>query len=300
MKLFSWLSISASFLALGSFAAPVDFATEYPDLVARAPNLALSLNEWKKKVKKPDGTEEITEWHFGFLLHAQGGPTIPADGSRPSKLPVLNWIVGGPNGHCMVYDDSETSQRYSQDSIKVTTNLIPAGGEADDAALRVAISKIFNTVKSQIKTNAPFKNCLDSTIPALELLKKAKYITQADFDKFNRFWYDNAKEVRKATNSIIYQMCGLLRRELGDDSELLEKRAPRCAGVKAGKGLKGGKGGPGPVKKSAIKKGGVGPAKKPLAKVAPPAPKVGGGKKATALAVKPKGKGPNAKPSGRK
>ncbi|KAF6746776.1 hypothetical protein DFP72DRAFT_1150903 [Ephemerocybe angulata] len=219
MKPFSWIFASLSIFAIGVQAAPVSI---YDDLVARVPNLQLSLAEFKEYWP---GDGKLKSWHFGLVAHAPGAiPPATADNRR---FPLFHWFINTQNGQCRMLfgqDPVWTNMR----TIKVTATLLAAGGEADDDAMKQAVSGIFQQVSSHISPNL-FNNCLDNAVLGMRRLRMAGYIREEELEPFMVYWRRMHEVVHQVTDPWTFKDCGFItRRELVDS--ILEGRAPKCEG----------------------------------------------------------------------
>ena len=128
----------------------------------------------------------------------------------------------------MAYEARDEPTWTNMGSIVTTAALLPAKGEADDAALTKAVEAVFKTIgPSSVGKDAPFSNCLDSVFTAMTKLYAGKYIGDRDYQGFQTFWLKKQKEVRSATNPLILKACKLDKREFEDD-DMFEARAVAC------------------------------------------------------------------------
>ncbi|KAF6746789.1 hypothetical protein DFP72DRAFT_621784 [Ephemerocybe angulata] len=270
MKFSLWIFASVALLALEAVAAPVGVATSaFEDLVARAPNLALSLKEWK--TLKADNT--LKEWHFGLVSHAPGG--IPPAGANKVALPLFHWIIDNESGECrMSFEAREKPTWTNMGSIRASATLLAPHGEADDTAVTTAVVGIFQRIASDIKPTG-FNNCLDNAAGGMLALQKAGYISHEDLKPFVNYWHAMKDEVRAATDPKTLADCGFTRRELVDS--ILEGRAPKCKGKGSKAATPAGKPNPKkPVVRAAKPQTGKGKAvKQPGQQGKRPAPKQG-------------------------
>ena len=102
----------------------------------------------------------------------------------------------------MVYDNTK-SRPTKESQIVANGKLVAANNEADDAALETAVDKILAAVpgatQAQIQSG-DFNNCLDFAHEAVRQLSTARYVSSADYQKFETVYNAKKDAVREKTN----------------------------------------------------------------------------------------------------
>lgn len=129
-------------------------------------------------------------------------------------------------GRFITYGDERiVSTKAGQ--IRATANLLPAKGEATEQQLIAAVRAILAQKRpSQVTPSARFKNCLHFVWTSMVNLKTQGYITNEELQPFVAFYEENNKEVKRLTDPLTMQRCGVTPSQSGSGN--LEARGLEC------------------------------------------------------------------------
>ena len=111
----------------------------------------------------------------------------------------------------MVFDNNRRAPTKDGPAmIPASGTLLAANNEANDAALTAAVNNILSRVPPATKADiatGDFNNCLDFVHEGVRQLNVARYLSQADYQKFEDIYRQRSADVKQKTNAETMRAC---------------------------------------------------------------------------------------------